>query len=71
MNEIAVSLEKSPCLEFIVPDKKRIEHIQRDLNQKQQQIQELRAELKRFKELNLSKEEMEEELLLLQQMLGG
>ncbi len=71
MTEIAVSLEKSPRLEFIVPDKARIEHIQRDLNQKQQQIQELRSELKRFKELNLSKEEMEEELLLLQQMLGG
>lgn len=33
MTEIAVSLEKSPRLEFIVPDKARIEHIQRDLNQ--------------------------------------
>lgn len=35
-NEIDMSLDKSPNLEFTVPNKETLEHIQRDLSEKEQ-----------------------------------
>ncbi len=67
-NEIDMSLEKSPNLEFKVPNKETLEHIQRDLSEKEQLKINFREEVNKLKGSGLSIEEIEEEM---QRLLGG
>ncbi|MCH7306318.1 ATP-binding domain-containing protein [Acinetobacter sp. NIPH 1869] len=67
-NEIDMSLEKSPNLEFIVLNKAALEHIQRDLSEKEQLKIKFRAELNKLQGNGLSFDEIEEEM---QRLLGG
>lgn len=67
-NEIDISLNKSPNLEFIVPDKKNLDHIQRDLGQKEQLKLRFREEIQKLQDFGFSVDEMEEEM---QRMMGG
>lgn len=67
-NEINKSLDKSPCLEFIVPNKKELDLIQRDLGLKEQQRGEFREHINKLRISGFTDEEIEEELQL---MRGG
>lgn len=67
-NEIDMSLEKSPNLEFTVPNKETLEHIQRDLSEKEQLKINFRDEVNKLKGNGLSIDEIEEEI---QRLLGG
>ncbi|ENU90995.1 hypothetical protein F971_03463 [Acinetobacter vivianii] len=66
--EIKVSLENSPRLSFIVPNKKNLDHIQRDLGGKSQQLQLFRNEFKKLQEIGLTNQEIEEEM---QRLIGS
>ncbi len=67
-NEIDMSLDKSPNLEFTVPNKETLEHIQRDLSEKEQLKINFRDEVNKLKGNGLSIDEIEEEM---QRLLGG
>lgn len=68
-NEINISLENSPKLIFKVPNKKNLDHIQRDLSEKSQQLQLFREEFKKLQEEWLTNQaEIEEEM---QRLMGG
>lgn len=67
-NEIDMSLDKSPNLEFIVPDKAALEHIQRDLSEKEQLKIKFRAEVNKLQGNGLSINEIEEEM---ERLRGG
>jgi superfamily I DNA and RNA helicase len=61
--EIKKAVSLSPCLDFIMPDPKKIELIQRDLSERDAKIQRAREELERVKgELGLSDDDLEEVL---------
>lgn len=66
--EIEISLNKSPNIEFIVPNKQNLDHIQRDLGQKEQLKLRFREEIQKLQEFGFSVDEMEEEM---QRMMGG
>ena len=67
-NEINISLENSPKLIFKVPNKKNLDHIQRDLSEKSQQLQLFREEFKKLQEGGFTNQEIEEEM---QRLMGG
>lgn len=68
MNEISQSLEKSPCLEFTVPNKTKLDLIQRDLGLKDQQRGEFRDHINKLRMAGFTNAEIEEEIEL---MRGG
>lgn len=68
VNEINQSLEKSPCLEFTVPNKTELDLIQRDLGLKDQQRGEFRDHINKLRMAGFTNVEIEEELEL---MRGG
>ena len=61
-------MEDSPKLIFKVPNKKNLDHIQRDLGEKSQQLQLFREEFKKLQESGLTNQEIEEEM---QRLMGG
>ncbi|MCZ1177667.1 DEAD/DEAH box helicase [Acinetobacter pittii] len=66
--EIDESLEKSPNLEFNVPNKATLDYIQRDLSEKEQLKIKFRDEVNKLKGNGFSIDEIEEEM---QRLLGG
>lgn len=67
-NEIKVSLENSPKLIFKVPNKRDLEHLQRDLGSKSMQLQLFRDEFKKLQDVGMTNQEIEEEML---RLMGG
>ncbi|WP_162689772.1 ATP-binding domain-containing protein, partial [Acinetobacter sp. CFCC 11171] len=67
-NEIKISLENSPKLIFRVPNKKELEHLQRDLGSKSIQLQLFRDEFKKLQDAGMTNQEIEEEM---QRLMGG
>nr|WP_257225450.1 ATP-binding domain-containing protein [Acinetobacter sp. YH12072] len=67
-NEINISLENSPKLMFKVPNKRELEHLQRDLGSKAMQLQLFRDEFKKLQDVGMTNQEIEEEM---QRLMGG
>lgn len=67
INEITQSLEKSPCLEFIVPNKAQLDLIHRDLGLKEQQRSEFREHISKLRSAGFTDVEIEEELQLMRE----
>ncbi len=62
--EIDIALKLAPNMEFVMPDRTRIETIQRDLSEKDARLQKAREELERLQEtLGLSEEELKDVVL--------
>lgn len=66
--EINISLENSPKLMFKVPNKRELEHLQRDLGSKAMQLQLFRDEFKKLQDIGMTNQEIEEEM---QRLMGG